>query len=145
MEMKHRGGKQNLRPRFDRVKEVLHFAGAAGSDDFRLADFRHRPDDRQIVSGLGAVSRLAGRQNHLNAVTVHTLRPFQSIAARVENRGTLLDVVRRVSEVCTVPFTVGGGISDVKSAELVLRAGANMSRHGMISTGSSIDLLLLSD
>ena len=37
----------------------------------------------------------------------------------------LLDVVRRVSEVCTVPFTVGGGISDVKSAELVLRAGAN--------------------
>lgn len=47
------------------------------------------------------------------------------ITATVENRGTLLDVVRRVSDVCTVPFTVGGGISDVKSAEQVLRAGAN--------------------
>ena len=30
-----------------------------------------------------------------------------------------------VAEVTTVPFTVGGGISDVKSAELVLSAGAN--------------------
>ena len=33
------------------------------------------------------------------------------ITATVESRGTLLDVVRRVSEVCTVPFTVGGGVS----------------------------------
>ena len=47
------------------------------------------------------------------------------ITATVENRGTLLDVVRRVAEVCTVPFTVGGGISDVRSASQVLEAGAN--------------------
>ncbi len=47
------------------------------------------------------------------------------ITATIENRGTLLDVVKRVSEVCTVPFTVGGGISDVASAEAVLKAGAN--------------------
>ncbi|MBO5761222.1 MAG: imidazole glycerol phosphate synthase subunit HisF [Lentisphaeria bacterium] len=47
------------------------------------------------------------------------------ITATVENRGTLLDVVKRVAEVCTVPFTVGGGISDVKSAGSVLAAGAN--------------------
>jgi len=47
------------------------------------------------------------------------------ITATVENRGTLLDVVRRVAEVCTVPFTVGGGIRDVKSAGEVLGAGAN--------------------
>ena len=37
----------------------------------------------------------------------------------------MLDVVKRVAEVTTVPFTVGGGISEVKSAELVLSAGAN--------------------
>jgi cyclase len=37
----------------------------------------------------------------------------------------MLDVVKRVAEVTTVPFTVGGGIADVKSAELVLSAGAN--------------------
>ncbi len=47
------------------------------------------------------------------------------ITATVEGRATMLDVVKRVAEVTTVPFTVGGGISDVKSAELVLSAGAN--------------------
>ena len=47
------------------------------------------------------------------------------ITATVENRGTLLDVVKRVAEVCSVPFTVGGGISDVESARVVLNAGAN--------------------
>jgi cyclase len=47
------------------------------------------------------------------------------ITATVEGRATMLDVVKRVAEVTTVPFTVGGGISDVKSAEQVLNAGAN--------------------
>ena len=46
------------------------------------------------------------------------------ITATVEKRGTLLEVVRKVSQVCTVPFTVGGGIHDVKSAGEVLAAGA---------------------
>jgi len=47
------------------------------------------------------------------------------ITATVEGRATMLEVVKRVAEVTTVPFTVGGGISDVKSAERVLGAGAN--------------------
>ena len=47
------------------------------------------------------------------------------ITATVENRGTMLEVVRKVSEVCSIPFTVGGGISDVASAKAVLKAGAN--------------------
>jgi len=47
------------------------------------------------------------------------------IVATVEGRGTMLDVVRRVAEVTTVPFTVGGGISDVASAAAVLEAGAD--------------------
>ncbi len=47
------------------------------------------------------------------------------ITATVENRGTLLDVVRRVAEVATIPFTVGGGISSLASAEAVLNAGAD--------------------
>jgi cyclase len=47
------------------------------------------------------------------------------ITATVEGRATLLNVVRRVAEVTTVPFTVGGGITDVKSAQAVLDAGAN--------------------
>jgi len=54
------------------------------------------------------------------------------ITATIENRGTLLEVVRRVADVCSVPFTVGGGISDCRSAEAVLKAGANR-----ISTSSA--------
>lgn len=55
------------------------------------------------------------------------------ITATIENRNTMLDVVKRVSGVVTVPFTVGGGISDLKSAEAVLKAGADR-----ISTSSAI-------
>lgn len=47
------------------------------------------------------------------------------ITATVEHRATLLDVVRRVAAVTTIPFTVGGGIQDVASAQAVLAAGAN--------------------
>jgi cyclase len=55
------------------------------------------------------------------------------ITATVENRATMLDVVKNVAEVVTVPFTVGGGISDVQSAESVLKAGADK-----ISTSSAV-------
>ena len=47
------------------------------------------------------------------------------ITATVEGRATMLDVVKRVAEVTTIPFTVGGGISDVASAAAVLEAGAD--------------------
>ncbi len=47
------------------------------------------------------------------------------ITATVEGRKTMLDVVARVAEAATVPFTVGGGISDVASAAAVLQAGAD--------------------
>lgn len=55
------------------------------------------------------------------------------ITATVENRATMLDVVKRVAEVVTIPFTVGGGIADIKSAEAVLKAGADK-----ISTSSAV-------
>ena len=47
------------------------------------------------------------------------------ITATVEGRRTMLDVVARVAEAATVPFTVGGGIGDVASAAAVLNAGAD--------------------
>ena len=47
------------------------------------------------------------------------------ITATVENRPTMHEVVGNVAEVATVPFTVGGGISDVASAAAVLEAGAD--------------------
>ena len=54
------------------------------------------------------------------------------ITATVEGRATLIDVVRRVADAATVPFTVGGGVSDVASAAAVLNAGADK-----ISTSSA--------
>ena len=54
------------------------------------------------------------------------------ITATIEGRATMLDVVQRVAEACTVPFTVGGGIADVASARAVLDAGADK-----ISTSSA--------
>ena len=54
------------------------------------------------------------------------------ITATVEGRRTMLDVVKRVAGVTTVPFTVGGGISDAASAAAVLEAGADK-----ISTSSA--------
>ena len=47
------------------------------------------------------------------------------ITATVENRGTMLSVVKDVAGAATVPFTVGGGISSVESAAGVLEAGAD--------------------
>jgi imidazole glycerol-phosphate synthase subunit HisF len=47
------------------------------------------------------------------------------ITATVENRATMLEVVKRVATVTTIPFTVGGGIKDAASAAAVIRAGAN--------------------
>jgi cyclase len=54
------------------------------------------------------------------------------ITATIEGRGTMLDVVRRVAAATTIPFTVGGGISDVSTAAAVLEAGADK-----ISTSSA--------
>jgi len=47
------------------------------------------------------------------------------ITATVENRPTMLEVVRQVAKAVTVPFTVGGGIADVAGAAAVLEAGAD--------------------
>ncbi|HPO12375.1 MAG TPA: imidazole glycerol phosphate synthase cyclase subunit [Candidatus Hydrogenedentes bacterium] len=47
------------------------------------------------------------------------------ITATVENRPTMLEVVRNVAAVTTIPFTVGGGINSLEVAEAVLNAGAN--------------------
>ncbi|MDY6826498.1 MAG: imidazole glycerol phosphate synthase cyclase subunit [Bacillota bacterium] len=47
------------------------------------------------------------------------------ISATVEGRVTMLDVVEKVARVTTIPFTVGGGIGDLETAEAVFKAGAD--------------------
>jgi cyclase len=50
---------------------------------------------------------------------------FLDVTASVESRPLLLDLIRRVSEVVFVPFTIGGGIRSVADARDILRAGAD--------------------
>jgi imidazole glycerol-phosphate synthase subunit HisF len=50
---------------------------------------------------------------------------FLDIAATLENRATLVELVGRVAERLAIPFTVGGGIRSVSDAEALLRAGAD--------------------
>src|SRR5687768_2136920 len=50
---------------------------------------------------------------------------FLDIAASHENRGTLLDVVRRTAEQCFMPVTVGGGVRAVDDIRNLLLAGAD--------------------
>ena len=50
---------------------------------------------------------------------------FLDIAATNENRGTLLDLVRRVAREINIPFTVGGGVRTVQDIAALLKAGAD--------------------
>jgi imidazole glycerol-phosphate synthase subunit HisF len=50
---------------------------------------------------------------------------FLDITASVEERDTLIDLVRRTSERVFIPFTVGGGIRTVADITQVLLAGAD--------------------
>lgn len=50
---------------------------------------------------------------------------FLDIAATLENRKTLADLVKRVAQQVNIPFTVGGGISSVEDVSLLLKSGAD--------------------
>jgi cyclase len=50
---------------------------------------------------------------------------FLDITASVENRSTMLDVVRRTAEQVFIPVTVGGGIRTVEDIRATLGAGAD--------------------
>jgi imidazole glycerol-phosphate synthase subunit HisF len=50
---------------------------------------------------------------------------FLDITATQENRGTLIDVVRRTAEACFMPLTVGGGVRAVDDIRALLLAGAD--------------------
>jgi cyclase len=50
---------------------------------------------------------------------------FLDITATHENRGIMLDVVRRTAEACFMPLTVGGGVRTVDDIKTLLRSGAD--------------------
>jgi cyclase len=50
---------------------------------------------------------------------------FLDITASHENRGIILDVVRRTAEACFMPLTVGGGVRTVSDIRALLQSGAD--------------------
>ena len=50
---------------------------------------------------------------------------FLDITATLENRKTLVELVRKVASQINIPFTVGGGISQVEHVSELLNAGAD--------------------
>ncbi|MDQ8732662.1 imidazole glycerol phosphate synthase subunit HisF [Bradyrhizobium sp. LHD-71] len=50
---------------------------------------------------------------------------FLDITASHENRGTMLDVVRRTAEACFMPLTVGGGVRTLEDIRVLLSSGAD--------------------
>lgn len=50
---------------------------------------------------------------------------FLDVTASSDERGTMLDVVRRTAESVFIPLTVGGGVRQVRDVDVLLRAGAD--------------------
>jgi len=50
---------------------------------------------------------------------------FLDITATIENRGTLVNLVRKIAKEINIPFTVGGGINSVEDVARIIEAGAD--------------------
>lgn len=50
---------------------------------------------------------------------------FLDITATLENRKTLIDLVKKVAQEINIPFTVGGGINSVADVSVLIKAGAD--------------------
>jgi cyclase len=50
---------------------------------------------------------------------------FLDITATLENRNTLVSLVEKIAHEINIPFTVGGGISSLEEARVLIRAGAD--------------------
>ena len=70
---------------------------------------------------VGDPTELATRYSDLGADEL----VFLDIAATVEGRGPILDVIERSAEELSIPFTVGGGVTGLEDARSLLRAGAD--------------------
>ena len=83
----------------------------------------------RVVKGVNFVNlrdagdpvELAARYNEQGADEL----VFLDVAATVENRTTLVELVARTAREVFIPLTVGGGIRSVDDAKAVIRAGAD--------------------
>lgn len=50
---------------------------------------------------------------------------FLDISASIEKRKTLVPLVKKIAKHINIPFTVGGGINELESAEEIIKSGAD--------------------
>jgi imidazole glycerol-phosphate synthase subunit HisF len=50
---------------------------------------------------------------------------FLDITATIENRKTLIELVKHIAQEINIPFTVGGGINSVEDVSNLIKAGAD--------------------
>ena len=67
---------------------------------------------------------------------------FLDISASIENRSTMIDIVKKTSEKVFIPLTVGGGIRSLKNIRELLKAGADKIS---INTAGILNEKLISD
>ena len=75
----------------------------------------------ESLRDVGDPIELAQRYSELGADEL----VFLDIAASIEGRGPLVELVERAAERLTVPFTVGGGVAGLEDARTLLRSGAD--------------------
>ena len=75
----------------------------------------------EALRDVGDPVELATRYSELGADEL----VFLDITATLEGRGPTLELVTRAAEELKIPFTVGGGISELEDARALLRAGAD--------------------
>ncbi|MDP4206863.1 MAG: imidazole glycerol phosphate synthase subunit HisF [Bacteroidota bacterium] len=85
--------------------------------------------DGQTVKGINFVNiRTVGDPVELGAFYAEQGADelvFLDITASHEGRKTFVDLVKRIARHINIPFTVGGGISELKDADALLSAGAD--------------------
>lgn len=67
---------------------------------------------------------------------------FLDISASAEGRATMVEVVKKTAGEIAIPFTVGGGISQVEDMKRILRAGADKIA---INTAAILNPQLITD
>ncbi|MCK4906119.1 MAG: imidazole glycerol phosphate synthase subunit HisF [Spirochaetes bacterium] len=86
-------------------------------------------DKGRVVKGVNFVNIVDAGDPVENAIQYDKEKAdelvFLDITASSDNRGTMIDVVKRVAESVYIPFTVGGGIRTVDDMRMMLLAGAD--------------------
>jgi imidazole glycerol-phosphate synthase subunit HisF len=85
--------------------------------------------DGRVVKGVQFVD-LRDAGDPVEAAKVYNVQGadelcFLDITASQENRGTLLDIVKRTADECFMPLTVGGGVRTIEDMRALLLAGAD--------------------